>query len=94
MNHAAPVNDVLFWPIILSALLLLTFVRASIRMPAEPSRTPAQGVPEPAEPAGADAQAPRPLPKRFAGGSGYVARHASADGPPWGPAPKPPGANY
>jgi hypothetical protein len=91
MNHAAPVNDVLFWPVILSALLLLTFVRASIRTPAEPSRTPAQGLPEPAE---AEAQGPAPLPKRVAGGPGYVARHASANGPPWGPAPKPPGVDY
>jgi hypothetical protein len=33
-----------------------------------------------------------PLPRRPAGDAGYVARHAARGGPPWGPAPRPPGA--
>jgi hypothetical protein len=93
MNHAAPGNDVLFWSIMVLALLLVTFVRASIRAPNEPVRNPAQAFPELAEPAEQEAQTVPPLPRRFAGDSGYVARHASYGGPPWGPAPKPPGVD-
>lgn len=91
MSHAASADDVLFWSVLLSALLLATFVRASIRGPSEPPRTPAQAFPEPAEP---EVQAASPLPNRVVGDSGYVARHAVASGPPWGPAPKPPGVDW
>jgi hypothetical protein len=94
MNHAALVNDVLSWSVILAALLLVTFVRASIRARYEPPPAPARVFPEPAEPAGAGVQAAPSLPKRVVTEPDYVARHAVVSGPPWGPAPKPPGVDW
>src|SRR5215467_11957075 len=124
MSHAALVNYGLWVLTIASAVVLVMFVSAVVRMPpelakpaaepapeqgqwAEPAPEPrrwAEPAPEPprwAEPAPEPGQwaahlpqesPPVPLPRRPAPDGGYVARHASPrGGPPWGPAPKPPG---
>ncbi len=75
MSHATLVNDGLLLLTIASALLLMTFVSAVIRVPSERADRPAQ-------PAGDTGQS---------GGTGYRPRHAAPGAPPWGPAPKPPG---
>jgi hypothetical protein len=102
MTHASLASDVLFWFIIAAMLLLAAFVIAAIRAPMEASRP----FPRPAAPPEAappePALAPPPLPRRRAAsppadapsqsnGVSYPPRHAASGGPPWGPAPKPPG---
>jgi hypothetical protein len=96
MSHADLVNDVLFWLIVLSALLLIACIAAVIRTPPYVlTSTPAGPAPDAAGPAmpGPQTAAAAALPIRDAGASDYVARHASAGRPPWGPAPKPPGVD-
>ncbi len=106
MSHAALVNVGLFWVVVIQPLLLVLFVRAVSRAPSGPPDSASHPVPEPpapevyasrqAEPARLPAR--RPWPPADAVGSssetGYVGRHGPRGGPPWGPAPKPPGAPW
>lgn len=102
MSHASLASDALLLLVIASALLLALFVSAAIRAPTEVNK-PDPGQAAPAEPA----PPPPPLPHRRVisppaeavtqnTGADYPPRHAapgqaSSGGPPWGPAPKPPG---
>jgi hypothetical protein len=106
MSHAALVNAGLLYVVVVQPLLLVVFVRAVIRAPAGPADSPSH--PEPEQPAPEVAAPPPPesarLPARPtgrpvdavgpSGETGYVGRHATRGGPPWGPAPKPPGAAW
>ena len=104
MSHAALVNAGLFYVVVIQPLLLVMFVRAVRRAPSGPPDSASHPVPEPpapevsasrqAEPARLPASAPW-HPADAVGSSseiGYVGRHSTRSGPPWGPAPKPPGA--
>jgi hypothetical protein len=106
MSHAALVNAGIFYVVFIQPLLLVMFVRAVSRAPSGPADSASDPVPDPLAP---DVSAPQPreparLPARAAwppadavGSStetGYVGRHATRGGPPWGPAPKPPGAPW
>jgi hypothetical protein len=104
MSHAALVNVGLFYVVVIQPLLLVTFVRAVRRAPSGPPDSgghpaperPATGMPvsQQVESAGLPARVPWPPADAVgsSGGTGYVARHGAGGGPPWGPAPKPPGA--
>ena|SRR5215510_5230103 len=106
MSHAALVNAGLLYIVVVQPLLLVVFVRAVIRAPSEPADSPSH--PEPEQPAPQVAAPPPPEPTRLparpagrpgdavgsSGETGYVGRHATRGGPPWGPAPKPPGAAW
>jgi hypothetical protein len=104
MSHAALVNAGLFYVVVIQPLLLVMFVRAIRRAPSGPPDSASHPVPEPPAPeVSASRQAePARLPARVpwhpadAMGSpseiGYVGRHGTRSGPPWGPAPRPPGA--
>ena len=104
MSHAALVNVGLFYIVVIQPLLLVTFVRAVRRAPSGPPDSADRPVPEPlahevpasqrAEPARLPARLPWPPADAVgsSGGTGYVGRHGTEGGPPWGPAPKPPGA--
>jgi len=104
MSHAALVNAGLLYVVVVQPLLLMVFVRAVIRAPSGPADSPNH--PEPEQPAVAAPPPPEPtrLPARptgrpvdavgLSGEAGYVGRHATQGGPPWGPAPKPPGAAW
>jgi len=91
MTHAALVNDVLLWLVIVMALLLVMFVYAVIAAPpqgAAPAEPPALDWPALESPAPAPALPARPLvpvsPAGAAGLSGdavYRARHAPAAAP-------------
>src|SRR5262252_1226847 len=106
MSHAALVNVGLFYIVVIQPLLLVMFVQAVRRAPSGPADSADHPVPEPPAPeASASGQAePVRLPARVpwpsadALGSpsetGYVGRHGTRGGPPWGPAPKPPGAAW
>jgi len=103
MSHAALVNAGLFYIVVVQPLLLVVFLRAVSRAPSGPVDSPSHPVPEPPasqvsapEPARLPARAPWP-PAEALGLSdegGYVGRHATRGGPPWGPAPRPPGAAW
>ena len=103
MSHAALVNAGLFYVVVVQPLLLLVFLRAVSRAPSGPPDSPSHPVPAPPAPKVAAPQSPG-LPARAAwppadavgasGEAGYVGRHATRGGPPWGPAPKPPGAAW
>ena len=75
MSRAVLVNDGLLSLVIASALLLAVFVAAVIRARSESAGPPGRH-------AGDTSQADDP---------GYQPRHAASGGPPWGPAPQPPG---
>lgn len=104
MSHAALVNVGLFYIVVIQPLLLVMFVRAVRRAPSGPPDSashpalepPAPGVPasQQPEPAGLPMRVPWPATNAAGSSSdnGYVARHGTHGGPPWGPAPKPPGA--
>jgi len=91
MTHAALVNDVLLWLVIVMALLLVMFIYAVIAAPpqgAAPAEPPALDWPALESPAPAPALPARPLvpvsPAGAAGLSGdavYRARHAPAAAP-------------
>lgn len=105
MSHTTVVDDVLLGLAIVLALLLAVFIGAVIRAPAQPATEPAQAGPAPgaAEPAPAPklpvrkpaASGARPpasaSPARAHGPGGYLPKHGVRGGPPWGPAPRPPG---
>ena len=106
MSHAALVNVGLFYVVVIQPLLLVLFVRAVSRAPSGPPDSTGHPVPEPPAP---EVSAPRPPePARLAarapwppadavgssGEPGYVGRHGTRGGPPWGPAPKPPDAAW
>ena len=106
MSHSALVNVGLFYVVVSQPLLLVLFVRAVSRAPSGPPDSAGHSVPEPpapevsasqhAEPTRLPAKLPWP-PADAVGSSsetGYVGRHGTRSGPPWGPAPKPPGAPW
>src|SRR5262249_29778985 len=105
-SHATLVNAGLFYIVVVQPLLLLTFVWVVSRAPSGPADSASDPVPEPPAPQVSVPQPPEPawLPARTAGSpigavgpsgeTGYVGRHATRGGPPWGPAPKPPGAAW
>jgi hypothetical protein len=106
MSHAALVNVGLFYVVVIQPLLLVMFVRAVHRAPSGPPDSASNPVPEPpapevstfqqAEPAGLSARVPWPSADAVSSASeiGYVGKHGTRGGPPWGPAPKPPGAAW
>jgi len=109
MSHSALVNAGLFYVVVVQPLLLVIFVWAVSRAPSGPPDTPSHPEPEsPApqvsapqpsqllEPAGLPVMAPWPSaePVGSPGETDYVGRHATRGGPPWGPAPRPPGAAW
>jgi hypothetical protein len=102
MSHAALVNVGLFYVVVIQPLLLVMFVRAVRRAPSGPPDSAGHPAPEPPAtgmPASQQAEPARaPWPAADAvgssGGTGYVGRHGAEGGPPWGPAPKPPGAAW
>jgi hypothetical protein len=103
MSHATLVNVGLFYIVVVQPLLLVLFVGAVGRAPSGPPDSPHRPVPgspapeilapEPPEPARLPARATWPTGDTAgpSGETGYVGRHAIRGGPPWGPAPKPPG---
>jgi hypothetical protein len=106
MSHAALVNVGLFYVVVIQPLLLVMFVRAVRRAPSGPSDSATHPVREPpvpevsasrhAEPARLPARLPWPSADAAGSSSetGYVGRHGTRGGPPWGPAPKPPDAAW
>ena len=102
MSHAALVNVGLIYVVIIQPLLLVMFVWAVRRAPSGPPDSARHPVPEPPAtevPASQHAELARlPWPHADPVGSssetGYVGRHGSRGGPPWGPAPKPPDAAW
>jgi hypothetical protein len=106
VSHAALVNVGLLYIVVVQPILLVVFVRAVSRAPSGPPDSPGHPAPGPLPP---QVSAPRtPEPARIAarapwppadaveqpGETGYVGRHVTRGGPPWGPAPKPPGAAW
>jgi periplasmic protein TonB len=109
MGHTSVGSGGLLLLVIASALLLALFVIAAIRAPAEVNRPDPEPAappePAPSEPA----PPPPPLPRRRIisppadavtqnSDAGYPPRHAApgqtvSGGPPWEPAPKPPGVD-
>ena len=106
MSHAALVNAGLLYIVVVQPLLLVMFIRAVVRAPSGPPDSPSHPVPGPPTPQVSAPQSPEPTrrPARvpwppadaagLSGEAGYVGRHATRGGPPWGPAPKPPGAAW
>ena len=107
MSHAALVNAGLFYVVAVQPLLLVVFIRAVARAPSGPPDS--SGEAEPGLPALQVSESLPPQPARLpvrrawppaadaelpSGETGYVGRHATQGGPPWGPAPKPPGAAW
>jgi len=107
MSHAALVNAGLLYIVVVQPLLLVMFIRAVILAPAGPADSPSNLKPKPPEgPVAAPAPRTAALPRRQPRAAwpadstasqpsddGYSARHAIRNEPPWGPAPKPPGAS-
>ncbi len=102
VSHAALVKDGLFFFVVLLALLLVMFLYAVIRAPLEAAGPASRPAPEPPTPPRPDHENPiidwpRPWPPGGTMGQpddGYVGRHANPHGPPWEPAPKPPGLDW
>jgi hypothetical protein len=106
MSHAALVNVGLFYIVIIQPLLLVVFLRAVRRAPSGPSDSASHPAPEPsapevstswqAEPVRLPARVPWPAADAVGSSreAGYVGGHRTQGGPPWGPAPKPPGAAW
>ena len=106
MNHAALVNAGLLYIVVVQPILLVVFVRAVSRAPAGPPDSPGHPVPGRPVPQVAAPQSPEPIrlpgrapwppaePAGLSGEGGYEGRHVTRSGPPWGPAPKPPGAAW
>ena len=105
VSHAALVNVGLLYIVVVQPILLVVFIWAVSRAPSGTPDSPGHPAPGPLEP---QVSAPRaPEPARLAarapwppadmeqpGETGYVGRHATRGGPPWEPAPKPPGAAW
>jgi hypothetical protein len=103
MSHAAVVKDGLFCFVTLLTVLLVLFVYVTVRTSPEVARPPTQLDAEPPPvPARPDLDDPTfGWPPRQASwpdeaadqpaGAGPVVRRATRGGPPWGPAPRPPG---
>jgi len=106
VSHAALVNVGLSYIVVVQPILLVVFIWAVSRAPSGPPDSPGHPAPGPLAP---EVSAPRsPEPVRLAarapwppadavdqvGETSYVGRHATRGGPPWGPAPKPPGAAW
>jgi hypothetical protein len=107
MSHAALVNAGLLYIVVVQPLLLVVFIRAVIRAPSGPADSASEPEPEPPAPQISAPAPPEPArlpvrpatwpPSSAAGPSAepdYVGRHIARGGPPWGPAPKPPGASW
>jgi hypothetical protein len=106
MNQAALVHTGIFYIVVVQPLLLVLFVRAVIQAPLGPADSashPVPGPPAPQVPASqpaewsqlrAAATWPPAGPAGESGETGYVGKHATRGGPPWAPAPKPPGADW
>ena len=105
MSHAALVNVGFIYIVIVQPLLLVIFVRAVIRAPYVPADSASRLAAEPPAPQASAPEQPAMVPVRPAtwppsGAIGpsaepdYVGRHVARGGPPWGPAPKPPGAPW
>jgi hypothetical protein len=106
MSHAALVNVGLFYIVVIQPLLLVLFVWTVSRAPSGPPDSARRPVPEPparevsasqqAEPGRLPARVPWPGADAVGSSSeaGYVGRHGTRGGPPWGPAPRPPGAAW
>jgi hypothetical protein len=106
MSHAALVNVGLFYIVVIQPLLLVMFVGAVSRAPSGAPDSVSHPLPEPpaseasasqqAEPARLPARVPWPSADAVGSPSeaGYVGRHGTRGGPPWGPAPRPPGAAW
>jgi hypothetical protein len=106
MNQAALVHAGILYVVVVQPLLLVMFIRAVIQAPAGPADSASRSAPGPPVLQVAAPQAPEwPRlragaawpPARPAGASdetGYVGKHVSRGGPPWEPAPKPPGADW
>lgn len=104
MSHAALVNVGLFYIVVIQPLLLVMFIRAVRRAPSGPPDPASRTAQEPPAPEVSVSQWPEqarepvrvPWPAAEAvspsSETGYLARHGTHGGPPWGPAPKPPGA--
>jgi hypothetical protein len=103
MSHAAVVKDGLLCFVTLLTVLLVLFVYVTVRTSPEVARPPTQPDAEPPPvPARPDLDDPTlGWPPRRASwpgeaadqpaGAGPVVRRATRGGPPWGPAPRPPG---
>jgi hypothetical protein len=106
VSHAALVNVGLVYIVVVQPILLIVFVWAVSRAPSGPPDSPSHPVPgslalqvpmpRSLEPARLPARAPWPPADAVEqpGTTGYLGRHATREGPPWGPAPKPPGAAW
>ena len=105
MSHAALVNAGILYIVVVQPLLLVVFIRAVIRAPAGPADSASDPAPEAPEVDAPAAPGPARLPVRPMtwppsgalsprGEPDYVGRHVAQGGPPWGPAPKPPGASW
>jgi hypothetical protein len=106
MSHAALVNVGLFYIVVIQPLLLVLFVQAVRRAPSGPPGSASRPELEPPAPevsaseqveqARLAARVPWPAPDAVGSSSeaGYVGRHGTRGGPPWGPAPRPPGAAW
>jgi hypothetical protein len=105
VSHAALVNVGLVYVVVVQPILLVVFLRAVSRAPSGPPDSASHPAPEPLapqvsaprspEPAMLAARAPwPPADAEQPGQTGYVGRHATRGGPPWGPAPKPPGVAW
>jgi hypothetical protein len=106
VSHAALVNVGLVYIVVVQPILLVVFIGAVSRAPSGPPDSPSHPAPAPPapqvsaphspEPARLAARAPWPPAGAVEqpGEAGYVGRHATRGGPPWGPAPRPPGAAW
>ena len=98
----AQADEASLWFVVFLAVLLALSLAAVIVSPSRTGSLPAEGAGgEPGLPEPGNAPPPSPLPRRVAGQSGVVAYPAGppgairpagvSGGPPWDPAPKPPG---
>ena len=105
MSHAALVNAGILYIVVVQPLLLVMFIWAVIRAPSGPAAPASDPVPEPLEVSAPQPPGPARLPVRpttwppsgavrLHDEPDYVGRHVAQGGPPWGPAPKPPGASW
>src|SRR5262249_27242624 len=99
----AQANEAVFWFLVFLVALLALSLAAVIASPSRTGSRPAEDAGGEPGPSGQEPPA-SPLPRRVAGqsGAGYPAGNPArpsgairppraSDGPPWGPAPKPPG---
>jgi hypothetical protein len=100
MSHAELVRDGLFFFVVFLTLLLVLFIGAAVRAPAEQPGARSQPAAPPIQPDldGPGLTWPRTAATwppagatTLASDNDYLPRHATPGGPPWGPAPRPPG---